>query len=526
MRTLPLFLLNSKKHFLVFLFTFFFLSGCDSLVSSIALGTFVDSPVEGLEYKTDTLTGKTTQNGQFQYLPGETVVFSIGNIHFPAVKAGEKVTPLSVFNVDELDNLSVVNMLRLLQSLDSDANPSNGISISQKTLDAASNINVDFNSTRFESQVASLIQNSGSPYTQLIDSKDAIQHFRGALPYRSADISGNWGLSGLRTPKKGTLNSNDFALNLNKAIVSLDNVISLSPLQNNPVSQTPNFSLLAEISDLSLKKEGGVRGEIIEEGELFDFAYLGVSKDLFLGYRSINTHQELSLSVKVAQEYSSRDLEGVWRRFSLRTPNNNNADPGQYGYSVEDQSINIEGQASIQTLASENGASGPEFSPYPYLFNQINFFPVLNYDDNTLVMNASKTVMINPVFSVENNQFAIMLKKAQSYNQSDLTGIWFGGSISTPQINQNHGQLFDADIIRFVIDSKGRLTATDILLAKTLELNGFSLMINKAGEITPSPPIGGKSYWGMDATKSMILVLTLSDDNAQKLTILIKQAEL
>lgn len=513
----------SKAFYFVFVVIAFVLSGCDDVEVHETQGQFVDSPVEGLQYETPSFSGKTNQLGQFNYLPGESVIFSIGSIRFPSVLAGDEITPLSVFAVNNLEDTSVVNMLRLLQTLDEDGNPNNGIVITDQAIAAASGADVDFSSHNFDTQVAFIIKNSGSPYTSLIDRADAVQHFRTALPYRTEDIAGAWALIGLKTPKKGSLNSDDFALNFDKAIVGLDGVISLNPLKNNPSSQTPNFTLLSNFSNIALTKEGHVRGEVTEQGELFDFSYLGSSKDVLIGYRKKSSSQELILSVKVALEYSLRDLEGTWRRFGLQTPNNNNADPAQYAYVVEEHLIDNAGLSNITTIATTNQNPNLIVNNYTFYFDNLKSLPILIASGNAYAMNASKTVMINPVFSEQNNLFSIMVQQAPSYSQDDLTGTWYGGTIATPQNNQNHGQLFDSDIIRFIIDSQGRLKATDILLASTLEVNNFTLLIDNEGNINTSPLVDGTSYWGMDATKTVLVVLTLGNNNEQKLTVLIKQ---
>lgn len=500
------------------------LTGCDPLTKSISLGEFVDSPVEGLEYKTKTLSGKTNKYGKFQYLTGESVVFSIGNIRFPSVSGGKEITPLSVFSVNNLNNTAVVNMLRLLQTLDQDGNPNNGISISAKAIEAAAGLSVNFSAANFDAQVATFIKNAGAVNSVLVSANEAIQHFRGALPYRSSDIVGAWGMMELQTPQTGTLNSSDFGLNFTMAIVGADEVISLSPLQSNPTSQSSAFNILSNISDLSLINTGPVRGQIIEQGSVFDFAYLGASKDISLGYRTANTRQEISISVKVSLEYVLRDLAGTWKRFSLITPNNNNADPSQYNYFVEKHVINEQGTATWNIIASNNTVPTPSNNQYTFSFSHINNLPVAVANGNNYAINASKTVMINPIFSAKSNQFSIMLKQATKYAQEDLTGTWYGISLSTPQQNQSYATFFDTDVTRLIIDEKGKITATDILLSKTIAVNGFSLSIDTAGKITTSPKVNGTSYWAMDATKTMLMVLTINSNNAQKVTVLIKQS--
>jgi hypothetical protein len=105
-------------------------SGSDIAATSTPLtGVLVDSPVGGLDYATATRKGKTNTKGEFQYLQGETVTFSIGNIQLPSVLANSTITPLNMANTSDINHQIVSNILVLLQSLDEDGDPSNGITI-------------------------------------------------------------------------------------------------------------------------------------------------------------------------------------------------------------------------------------------------------------------------------------------------------------------------------------------------------------------------------------------------------------
>jgi hypothetical protein len=113
-------------------------------------GRFLDSAVEGLSYLTETMSGSTNENGEFKYLAGETVVFGLGDLEFPAVTAAHILTPLELAGVTDINNIGVVNMARLLQSLDQDCDPSNGITISGQALLAATGMSIDFEDTNFD----------------------------------------------------------------------------------------------------------------------------------------------------------------------------------------------------------------------------------------------------------------------------------------------------------------------------------------------------------------------------------------
>ena len=115
------------------------LSGCLSSSSSsrsapqVHTGTFVDSPVAGLDYQgSQTDAGQTDEQGQFSYREGETISFAIGDLELGSAVGADILTPLSITpEADSADDQRVVNMLILLQSLDADGDLNNGIQISE-----------------------------------------------------------------------------------------------------------------------------------------------------------------------------------------------------------------------------------------------------------------------------------------------------------------------------------------------------------------------------------------------------------
>src|SRR5687767_6001025 len=94
-----------------------------------SVGVFIDSVVAGIHYETETQSGETDAEGRFNYLPGETVTFSLGGITLPAVQASDTVMLLMVFEINDFMDQRVVNLGCLLQSLDDDGDLANGIQI-------------------------------------------------------------------------------------------------------------------------------------------------------------------------------------------------------------------------------------------------------------------------------------------------------------------------------------------------------------------------------------------------------------
>jgi hypothetical protein len=101
-------------------------AGTDTPTAITQTGTFIDAPVEGLEYSTPTLSGFTNGNGEFQYKTGETVTFKIGNLELGSATGGATITPLTLAGDTDLNNIGTkaTNIARILQTLDN--NSSNG----------------------------------------------------------------------------------------------------------------------------------------------------------------------------------------------------------------------------------------------------------------------------------------------------------------------------------------------------------------------------------------------------------------
>jgi hypothetical protein len=98
--------------------------------NTLLTGTFVDSPVAGLSYVTSSgQSGVTDAQGRFQFLAGDTITFLIAGVELGTAPASATLTPASLAGGDE-DSARFSNLLVMLQSLDTDGDPSNGISLS------------------------------------------------------------------------------------------------------------------------------------------------------------------------------------------------------------------------------------------------------------------------------------------------------------------------------------------------------------------------------------------------------------
>lgn len=109
------------------------LVGCNSDSSSgttVLSGTFVDSSIKGLYYVSGSTSGTTDANGTFKYESGKKVKFYLGanGPLIGEVDGASVITPLD-FTDDGIEGTKTTNLLRLLQSLDKDGDPTNGIEI-------------------------------------------------------------------------------------------------------------------------------------------------------------------------------------------------------------------------------------------------------------------------------------------------------------------------------------------------------------------------------------------------------------
>lgn len=103
--------------------------GTDTGSKPLHTAVFLDSVVGGLDYRCNDYTGVTNAKGEFLFDDGDTCEFALGNQLLGAVtlKAGNSlVTPYTLAGDDKE---KAIRIAALLQTLDSDSNPENGITL-------------------------------------------------------------------------------------------------------------------------------------------------------------------------------------------------------------------------------------------------------------------------------------------------------------------------------------------------------------------------------------------------------------
>ncbi len=95
--------------------------------TEIRTGIFDSTPVQGLEYQTQTFSGMTDEHGAFHYRCGETVTFSIRGLVLGSALGTALLTPAHLVievggDIKKISNRKVTNLARFVQSLNSATN--------------------------------------------------------------------------------------------------------------------------------------------------------------------------------------------------------------------------------------------------------------------------------------------------------------------------------------------------------------------------------------------------------------------
>ncbi len=90
---------------------------------------YVDAAISGISYECGTESGLTDSEGKFQFEIGQGCSLALGSIHLRTLSADELSDGVTIFESDQ-------KIAAFFQSLDWDANPSNGIEIRQEIITA------------------------------------------------------------------------------------------------------------------------------------------------------------------------------------------------------------------------------------------------------------------------------------------------------------------------------------------------------------------------------------------------------
>jgi hypothetical protein len=143
-------------------------------------GILTDAAVQGVSYRTSSgVTGVTGPNGEYNFNPGDTVQFTLGGLTLGNVTATGIISPIQLAGSDanKLNNLLV-----LFQSLDTDGNPSNGITIPSGSAGAVpSSLNLSQSTSTFASGSNTALvtaMNAGGITRSVTTQASATAHFK------------------------------------------------------------------------------------------------------------------------------------------------------------------------------------------------------------------------------------------------------------------------------------------------------------------------------------------------------------
>lgn len=152
--------------------------GDSTIQAGSETGRFVDSAVGGIEYETSAgYNGITNDNGEFKYNGGDEVTFTLGTLNFGTVAAKTFLTPKDLAAGDA--NKSA-NIARVLQTLDDDGIPDNGITITAAAREEAAKQNptdvatADLNTAK--NIILDVASKNTAPPTDLVSREQAESH--------------------------------------------------------------------------------------------------------------------------------------------------------------------------------------------------------------------------------------------------------------------------------------------------------------------------------------------------------------
>lgn len=154
-------------------------SGSGSGTVATQIGTFKDSAVAGLTQATATQSGTTDASGRFQYKAGETVTFKLYGQEVATAVAYSTLTPFDSNDANwDIDH--AINLIRFLVTIDTDADPSNGITLPSITGVFNVNFKQDIFAFTTDATVANFLISYASGRS-LVTVQNAISHFNTTL---------------------------------------------------------------------------------------------------------------------------------------------------------------------------------------------------------------------------------------------------------------------------------------------------------------------------------------------------------
>ena len=171
----------------------------DTPPATLLSGRFIDAPVEGLDFHTSPSnnSGITDSSGTFTYEPGDTeITFKLASVGIGSTTPKDIVTPYDTSGAEGIINGKVLRTARLLQSLDDDNDPSNGILITEETKATfgigTTEFDLDLPNSKYEAAYSRLLENAGKSDVGISSAESHLientQQYRNCSDYPEYDI--------------------------------------------------------------------------------------------------------------------------------------------------------------------------------------------------------------------------------------------------------------------------------------------------------------------------------------------------
>lgn len=436
--------------------------------TDVQYGTFTDSPVAGLTFETPTQSGVTDSKGTFRYLHGENVRFSLGSIVFPEVPGRRNLTPMSLYDTDDATETAVVNTLRLLQSLDSDEDPENGITILPDVSNALSSVNLDLESDHFEADANSVFAQLN---LTLISEEAALSHFVQGQPYQPADLIGAWFEVTATLPVRTSQSPIDI----------MDHDFIRYNIDRNGYTVEVDHETEAILDDAPFWLNVNDTGQLLSkdtESEQYrtNTARLSNGKDKIAFVQSDDgdvAESEFGLMIKLAEQYHQQDLTGNWFSVGMELPKKGQS--GQIDLPMvylDKLEIDSEGEALLSEMFVEQPSSDPlklvlkDNGNISVLDEQV---PIGSEQDTNrdgwldndapywFYLSRSKDVMLLADDDHTLWGFVTIIKQAMQPKLSDVSGTWTLYSVELPPVGNLDAAGFAYHVDTLVIDAEGNI---------------------------------------------------------------------
>jgi hypothetical protein len=189
------------------------------------VGTFLDAPVAGVEYSSSANSGiKTTDaNGHFFYHDGEQITFKIGQVILGEVVPSDSngtVTPLEVVGTNDTNNSRVVEILRILQTIDSNQYVNDGIQISKSTREALNSPDKKINLSTPHTPLSDAQLQNITNETNVVSVQEAENHFQTQLEQNTQQSNSSQTNNDQTDSGTGTLATNSDNANNDSSVTS------------------------------------------------------------------------------------------------------------------------------------------------------------------------------------------------------------------------------------------------------------------------------------------------------------------